>query len=891
MSEILAIRLLRRYKPFFLVGFLILCIQIFLAYKSLRIPQLARQHDGKSKSLMDIGSKNSRNYNSVADDEDANNSNLNAVARGRQKSGASVALDANALGFQASCEITDNQAVSALQRAKTKECRRRIADIRCSIQRGEFYASRLPNYCPAGNHVAGRSLGCYKDEKEFRLLAGYYINFKTNNSPRKCIYLCLQSGFPYAGVQHGTECFCGNDEPKSSAKLPDPSCNMKCSGDSKESCGGYFTMNVFETGISRFRPQPAETVAPMGAEPVRVAFLLTLNGRALRQVHRLIKALYSPNHFFYIHVDSRQDYLYRELLNLEASFPNIRLARRRFSTIWGGASLLTMLLQCMRDLFASDWQWDFVINLSESDFPVKTTERLIKFLTANRGRNFVKCHGKETQRFIQKQGLDKTFVECENHMWRISDRELPDGIQFDGGSDWVGLSRNFVEYLTKPDQDEMLAGLLKVYQHTLLPAESFFHTVLRNSKFCGTYVDNNLHITNWNRRLGCKCQYKHIVDWCGCSPNDFKSEDWSRIMGTEHKYLFFARKFEAIINQAIILQIEEWLFGPYTSDYANLNAYWQNVYHHQDRSPPPDDVALTISNSLMRLIGNSNNFEPLDLKEITNFKLNDEYEGFILRYTAFYENTTIELETRIRPNHTWQASRSSAISKRITNFEVSTDFDQKEQITRNFPKFMGPTSEPVLTFRFTGLQQNHSYNLSVLWVDPNGQLQDFNELHIEDSQSETINFSKSNLKRPLTPGMWTVKLISKTQIHAQTKFLVTPLSVDGNKPIRRNRAKVLNAGSRNDISYPKSWRQYLLSDKDTERLKELASSNSKKYDESLFEWIDSLVSKFFLIRGTCSIHGLDDRSNRFANCRDTYWSSLAPDPKSDVYSLLSLRRR
>lgn len=47
-----------------------------------------------------------------------------------------------------------------------------------------------------------------------------------------------------------TECFCGNDEPKSSAKLPDPSCNMKCSGDSKESCGGYFTMNVFETGIA-----------------------------------------------------------------------------------------------------------------------------------------------------------------------------------------------------------------------------------------------------------------------------------------------------------------------------------------------------------------------------------------------------------------------------------------------------------------------------------------------------------------------------------------------------------------------------------------------------------------------------------------------------------------
>lgn len=59
--------------------------------------------------------------------------------------------------------------------------------------------------------------------------------------------------------------------------------------------------------------------------------------------------------------------------------------------------------------------------------------------------------------------------------------------------------------------------------------QSFFHTVLRNSHFCDTYVDNNLHLTNWKRHLGCKCQYRHIVDWCGCSPNDFTVDDWSRI--------------------------------------------------------------------------------------------------------------------------------------------------------------------------------------------------------------------------------------------------------------------------------------------------------------------------------------------------------------------------
>lgn len=60
-------------------------------------------------------------------------------------------------------------------------------------------------------------------------------------------------------------------------------------------------------------------------------------------------------------------------------------------------------------------------------------------------------------------------------------------------------------------------------------SQSFFHTVLGNSHMCDTLVDNNLRVTNWNRKLGCKCQYKHIVDWCGCSPNDFKPQDLIRI--------------------------------------------------------------------------------------------------------------------------------------------------------------------------------------------------------------------------------------------------------------------------------------------------------------------------------------------------------------------------
>jgi protein xylosyltransferase len=47
----------------------------------------------------------------------------------------------------------------------------------------------------------------------------------------------------------------------------------------------------------------------------------------------------------------------------------------RKATIWGGASLLTVLLSGMEDLTNNamkwGWEWDYVINLSESDFPLK----------------------------------------------------------------------------------------------------------------------------------------------------------------------------------------------------------------------------------------------------------------------------------------------------------------------------------------------------------------------------------------------------------------------------------------------------------------------------------------------------------------------------------------
>lgn len=580
--------------------------------------------------------------------------------------------------------------------------------------------------------------------------------------------------------------------------------------------------------------------------------------------------------------------MYRSLIHLETDFPNIKLARNRFSTIWGGASLLKMLLSSMETLLNSTWSWDFVINLSESDFPIKTNDKLVKFLTANRDKNFVKSHGREVQRFIQKQGLDKTFVECDTHMWRIGERELPTGIQIDGGSDWVGLSKKFVLYIIQ-HKDILIDGLLTIFHQTLLPAESFFHTVLRNSIFCDSYIDSNLHITNWKRRLGCKCQYKHVVDWCGCSPNDFKPNDWPRIKASEFKQIFFARKFEPVVNQAIIQRLEEWMYGPYPAETKNLKSYWESFYHFMDkRKSSSEDAILTVATSLVR-INNLENLRksPSKIIEVLTYMEDDEYNGFLI----IHETESIKYETWIEIIHTETSSNSCDLAKRIDSIDVSTDYDPKEQMYRNFAKIIGPTSEPVLVFKLskTKIVNQTNYNVTILWMNPIGQLVDSTESNIDDSSTENIiHYAKLDYKHSMTPGEWTVKIIYKNNIIGECKFLVTPLEFITKERITEEKSKEINLGTINNQAILDSpWQKYLLTQSETNNLLKISIINSQLINAELQNWIDNLVKKYYQVKDNCIVQSEKVLTNLYKNCRDTNWSSFSPDPKSDISLLLN----
>ena len=190
--------LIRRYKLFFAIGFLILVFQCYLAVKSFSLPSHLVVLPEKVNKVSHFEENNNQYTNNGE-----NNSNSTTKEKASLKKERSSSHLLHGLTFEPTCDISDvREAVSAVSRAKSQQCKQHIIDVACAIKAETFYPIQLTNSCPSGNFIANRSLGCFKDVKNQRLLSGYYSNFKESNSPKKCMSICLQSGFLYGGVQY-----------------------------------------------------------------------------------------------------------------------------------------------------------------------------------------------------------------------------------------------------------------------------------------------------------------------------------------------------------------------------------------------------------------------------------------------------------------------------------------------------------------------------------------------------------------------------------------------------------------------------------------------------------------------------------------------------------------
>ena len=112
----------------------------------------------------------------------------------------------------------------------------------------------------------------------------------------------------------------------------------------------------------------------------------------------------------------------------------------------------------------------------------------------------------------------------------------------------------------------------------------FYHTVIVNSPFCDRILSARLRHVNFQKKSGRACDCKRI-DWCGCSPNFFRSEDF--VTNTRNIELlfannltFFARKFDPVFNQRVINALDTFVHAKKQTKKSKKaeEFFWMNVY-------------------------------------------------------------------------------------------------------------------------------------------------------------------------------------------------------------------------------------------------------------------------------------------------------------------------
>ncbi|SJL08884.1 related to glyoxal oxidase precursor [Armillaria ostoyae] len=106
------------------------------------------------------------------------------------------------------------------------------------------------------------SLGCFTDTQGTRTLSLSSFTSGDNMTVPNCIDFCGDGGFIYAGVEYSQECYCGNNIEAEDTNATATDCNMACTGNTLQLCGGPNRMNVFWSGATP--PAPPAIVPSVG---------------------------------------------------------------------------------------------------------------------------------------------------------------------------------------------------------------------------------------------------------------------------------------------------------------------------------------------------------------------------------------------------------------------------------------------------------------------------------------------------------------------------------------------------------------------------------------------------------------------------------------------------
>ncbi|WP_294205475.1 beta-1,6-N-acetylglucosaminyltransferase [uncultured Chryseobacterium sp.] len=290
--------------------------------------------------------------------------------------------------------------------------------------------------------------------------------------------------------------------------------------------------------ISYTIPEPQTQPVPSRiSRPVKIAYFIMVHHKP-QAFKELFRQIYTKDQYYLIHIDRKAKPEVTEEIQLYLiRFPNayvlesMNIVSRGFSMIQAELNAMEYLLQVSRE-------WDYFINLSGEDYPLRSQKIIRQFLGQQKERNYLFYYDQKFYRPDTLQRIQNHFTELTHKISSlIYKREfMKDVIPYIGGK-WMILTRTACLFMTG---NKRVMEFEDYYLHTLLPAESFFQTVFMNTEFNEIIINDDKRAVMESETLFSRKQ----------DPDEM-------IAGLKSKNQLFIRKIDPETDEAVFRYIEE----------------------------------------------------------------------------------------------------------------------------------------------------------------------------------------------------------------------------------------------------------------------------------------------------------------------------------------------
>ncbi|TRX89954.1 hypothetical protein FHL15_009226 [Xylaria flabelliformis] len=133
---------------------------------------------------------------------------------------------------------------------------------------------------PSGTYNNMTYQGCWTDAGSMRALGFFAYSDAANNTVDLCSYTCAQKSYKLAGMEYGSECYCGNVVATTTQQVADRDCYTACPGNSTQTCGTNSRLSIWGTSAPSLAV-PASAPSTAGSYQYAGCYLDSNPSRAL----------------------------------------------------------------------------------------------------------------------------------------------------------------------------------------------------------------------------------------------------------------------------------------------------------------------------------------------------------------------------------------------------------------------------------------------------------------------------------------------------------------------------------------------------------------------------------------------------------------------------------